>query len=148
MKKKTIDEKNLFLQRLFAFAEEKGGISDVARKINKHPAIFYNLVSRDAKPSIETLEEIAAAYPDFDMNYIVRGKKTIDYETWSRLQEEIELLKREKSALYNMAQHLGKSEAVTTPPMIADLEGASEMLTNSALFAITGSRFGSQPFAL
>jgi len=140
MKKRTLDDKNLFLQRLFAFAEEKGGISEVARRINKHPAIFYNLVSRDAKPSIETLEDIANSYPDFDMNYIVRGKRTIDFDTWSRLKEENEALRLDKNAYRTAIEKMGKFKAVILPKT-----GLRNIKLRDFIFP-NRSQFGSQSF--
>lgn len=104
-----MEQKNLILTRLIEFIESKGGFSEVARKIGKHSQMFHNLIRRNAKPSLDTLEEIAAQYADFDLNYIVRGKRTIEFETWNQIQSENEILKRERNIFLSTMEKMGKS---------------------------------------
>jgi len=138
-----MSEINLPLQRLLSFVEEKGGKAKVARLMGKAPQKFSNLIAKNARPSVDSLEEFAQHFPDIDLNYIIKGVPTVEKSLMRDLEEKVkmyeEMMKRVLSP---------KSEAVTTPPRIADLEGASEMLTDSVFSTIAGSRFGSQPFAL
>lgn len=103
-----MEQKNLVLTRLVEFIESKGGFSEVARKIGKHSQMFHNLIRRDAKPSLDTLEEIALHYSDFDLNYIVRGKHTIEFEVWKQLQDDNELLRRERNIFLSTMEKMGK----------------------------------------
>lgn len=81
---------NPILSRLNDFASLVGGFAEIGRKINKHPSMFYNLVRRDAHPSVKTLFEISESFPDIDIHYIVTGKKlNNDFE------KEVEVLKKE-----------------------------------------------------
>lgn len=99
---------NLVLQRLVEFIDSKGGFSEVGRKIGRAPQMFSNLIRRDAKPSLDTLEEIATVYPDFDLNYIVRGERSVGFDVWSTIQQENVILKREKEIFLNAMDKMGK----------------------------------------
>jgi len=66
---------NPVLKRLSDFAESQGGFAEVGRRIQKHPSMFYNLVRRDALPSLATLSEIAFAFPELDLNFVIRGEQ-------------------------------------------------------------------------
>lgn len=95
--KKTLvpEEKSPLIVRLVEFAEGKGGFGEMARKTDKHPTTFYNMVSRNAKPSVDTLYEIAEAYEDFDLNYIItgrprRGQGVAGEQELQRVREELD----------------------------------------------------------
>ena len=112
-----MEQKNLVLVRLLEFIESKGGYSEVARKIGKHSQMFHNLIRRDAKPSLDTLEEIASQYSDFDLNYVVRGKRTVDFDTWSKMQKDYDQLKRERNIFLGAMETMGKKpKGVTSLP--------------------------------
>lgn len=91
-------EINPVLERLFVFIRSKGGFSKVGRSIGKASQMFHNLAKRNAKPSVETLEAIAEAYPDIDFNYILKGIETVDREELSKTREQVgfyeEIMKR------------------------------------------------------
>lgn len=101
--------------------------------------MFHNLIRRNAKPSLDTLEEIAANYDDFDLNYIVRGKRTIEHDTWYRVQKENEELRRERNIFLGAMEKLGKYKAVTIQPVKVDLYRRGNPKRRS--------HFGSQPTA-
>ncbi len=84
---------NPVLKRLSEFADSKGGFAEIGRRIQKHPSMFYNLVRRDAVPSLNTLTEIAEAFPDLDLNYLIRGVSSgnVDAEALIRLRREVEM---------------------------------------------------------
>lgn len=87
---------NPVLKRLSDFADSKGGFAEIGRRIDKHPSMFYNLVRRDALPSLSTLTEIANKFPDLDMNYVIRGTLPQNEEAYNelrRLKDELEFQK-------------------------------------------------------
>lgn len=62
--------------RLLEFVDRNGGPSAVAKRIGKHPQIFYNL--RDDKNGVsnDTLIEVWRAYPTtFDLMYVMTGQR-------------------------------------------------------------------------
>ena len=91
-------EINPVLDRLFVFIRSKGGFSKVGRSIGKASQMFHNLAKRNAKPSVETLEAIAEAYPDIDFNYILKGIETVNREELAKVQDRMgvyeEIVKR------------------------------------------------------
>jgi hypothetical protein len=134
-KQTTMPALNEVLARLQEFAEEKGNWSELARPIGKNPAIFYNLVRRNAKPSVETLEEIAGAFPDFDLNYIITGERRgVDQveledraETIQGLQEEVAHLRGQNrfltKTIETMNALLGKPKDTTSALEVDRLYG-------------------------
>ena len=62
-----------------------------------------------AKPALDMLEEIAAQYLDFDLNYVVRGKRTIEFDVWKQMQDDNELLRRERNIFLSTMEKMGKS---------------------------------------
>lgn len=80
---------NPMLQRLIDFAASKGWFAEIGRKVDKHPSTFYNLIRRDALPSLATLAEIAEAYPEMDMNYMIRGERHINEGEMVELREKV-----------------------------------------------------------
>jgi len=88
-------EINGVMQRLADFAESKGGFAEIGRKIDKHPSTFYNLIRRDALPSLGTLSEIAAAFPDLDLNYIIRGTESgsLEANELEKAKKEVDLMR-------------------------------------------------------
>jgi hypothetical protein len=91
-------QENLILERLTAFGESKGGFSEIGRTIGKHPAVFYNLRVRNAKPSVDTLEEIAKHYPELNFDWLITGRGNmilsddLNKIELSRLKRENQLL--------------------------------------------------------
>lgn len=57
-------------QKILAFIKDKGGEAEVAKKIGKHPTVFYNIEREGVTPSFKTLLALKAAYPDLDLNWI------------------------------------------------------------------------------
>jgi hypothetical protein len=101
---------NEVLVRLQEFTDQKGNWSELARPIGKNPAIFYNLVRRNAKPSVETLEEIAMAFPDFDLNYIITGEsRGLLHEELVEKSKEIQRLQEEIAHLKGQNRFLTKT---------------------------------------
>lgn len=102
----TNDDINPVLDRLFIFIQKKGGFSKVGRDIGKAPQMFHNLAKRNAKPSVETLEAIAEAYPDIDFNYILKGEETVSKKELVEAKEKMttyeELVKRAFSPKFNL----------------------------------------------
>lgn len=84
-------EMNDVLRRLKEYADTKGGPSKVYGAIGKQVSTFWNLVKRDAKPSVDTLIEISAAFPDFDLNWVLVGKK--NDERVKQLEYQVNVLK-------------------------------------------------------
>lgn len=84
---------NPILKRLSEFAESKGGFAEIGRRIKKHPSMFYNLVRRDAVPSLNTLTDIAEAFPELDLNYLIRGvaSSAVEVETMNKLRREVQM---------------------------------------------------------
>lgn len=65
------------VSRLLDLVEELGGAAQVARNLDKHPQLFYNLRDGKSKFSLTTLTEIARVYPgEVDANFILFGSKT------------------------------------------------------------------------
>ena len=65
------------VSRLLDLVEELGGAAQVARSLDKHPQLFYNLRDGKSKFSLTTLTEIARVYPGaVDANYILFGKSS------------------------------------------------------------------------
>jgi|GEM_PF-4193582 len=98
------------LGRLSDWAYRQGGYSEIGRRLKKSPAAFYNLVSRGSLPSIATLSELAIAYPDLDLNYLIRGKAF-------PVESEIEELKRQiklKDAIICKLVEFEKEKAPTS----------------------------------
>lgn len=63
------------VSRLLDLVEELGGAAQVARNLDKHPQLFYNLRDGKSKFSVTTLTEIARVYPGaVDANYILFGE--------------------------------------------------------------------------
>ncbi len=60
-------------ERLMAFIKDKGGPSVVAKAISKHPQVFYNIRDGKSKASLDTMREIALAFPDLDLNWVITG---------------------------------------------------------------------------
>lgn len=72
--KKVLDET---AERLLAFVDAHGGPSEVARHLQIKPSMFYNFEAGRSKPSSGTLMQMAAAYPDFDLDYIMMGRTRV-----------------------------------------------------------------------
>lgn len=65
------------VSRLLDLVEELGGAAQVARSLDKHPQLFYNLRDGKSKFSLTTLTEIARVHPgEVDANFILFGSKT------------------------------------------------------------------------
>ena len=65
------------VSRLLDLVEELGGAAQVARSLDKHPQLFYNLRDGKSKFSLTTLTEIARVFPgEVDANFILFGSKT------------------------------------------------------------------------
>lgn len=114
----TINDLNPVLNRLFLFIQSKGGFSSVGRKIGKASQMFHNLAKRNAKPSVETLEAIAEAYPDIDFNFILKGEETVSKTELVAVKEKMttyeELVKRALSP---------KFKGVSVSPKLYDVFG-------------------------
>lgn len=132
---------------------------------------IYNWLSGDFKMKEDTtkkiIEAVKAKRPDFNEEWFTEGRgemfgvasvKTTGYDDNTIkeleelrqknkfLEEQNKILNQYINDLRIMAK-VGKFKAVTFQPVFADQKGASEMLTNSVFQNVTGSRFGSQPFA-
>lgn len=116
--------------------------------------------------TLKIIEAVKAKRPDFNEEWFLTGEGEMfaPYKRASKVLagyddavvKELEELRQknkfleEQNKMLNQyiadlrSLKLGKPEAVTTPPKIADLEGASEMLSNSVFANIFQSRFGSQ----
>ena len=92
---------NPVLQRLSDFADSKGGFAEIGRRIQKHPSMFYNLIRRDALPSVNTLTEIASEFPDLDFNFILKGKK-LEVEPTSEESQRIKALENRNQVLQSL----------------------------------------------
>lgn len=129
-------ELNGVLERLTDFAESKGGVSKVYGAIGKQPSTYWNMVARDLKPSTDTLIQIGEAFPDFDINWVLLGRKSSDMI--DRYKVQIDTLKDmyEKAVLEKNL--VGKYKGVSFHPL-ADRPGFSELLGKSI---VSGVIFG------
>lgn len=63
--------------RFLEFVEAQGGASEVAKKLDTHPQLIYNIQKGKSKPSHDTWEKLARAYPGkVDMNYMILGVRS------------------------------------------------------------------------
>lgn len=120
--------------RLLDFIESKGKLADVAHQIGRSPQLFYNYQKGLSKPSTDVYIDLLNKYPDFDANYILVGKKSVNDTEASRLT-------REREILFGALEKLGKYKGIAVAQNY-DVEGASEMLSNSIFANITNGIFG------
>lgn len=104
---------NPVLKRLSDFADSQGGFAEIGRRIHKHPSMFYNLIRRDALPSVATLTEIAMEFPELDLNFIIRGEGKPEGAAAAELDKLKSALQREQAITTAL---LGKSRGVTISP--------------------------------
>ncbi|MCF2498344.1 hypothetical protein [Dyadobacter chenhuakuii] len=123
-------ELNPVLQRLSDWADTKGGFAEIGRRVQKHPSMFYNLIRRDALPSLATLSEIATAFPELDMNYIIRGSESVDVIELNELKNQLKI----KDATITKLVMPGKAKGANLcPDRDHDfrIEGAKQMMHNA-----------------
>lgn len=104
---------NPVLKRLSEFADSQGGFAEIGRRIQKHPSMFYNLIRRDALPSVSTLTEIAMEFPDLDLNYIIRGENKSEDAASAELERVKGELQRREAIITGL---LGKSKGANISP--------------------------------
>ena len=120
-----MNEINSTLKRLLDFVEEKGGKSKVARKMGKKPQTFSNWIAKDQKPSVDTLLEFVDYFPEIDLNYIIKGKKTTETTIVQELEEKLKMYE----GFMKMATN-PKCKGVANSPKLYDIEGTWSSLLN------------------
>jgi len=120
------NELNGVLARLTQFADGKGGPSKIYNAIGKQVSTYWNLVKNDSKPSVDTLIKFAEVYPDFDMNWILLGKRSGNGE------DELSRTKRELAYTQAIVKQLtGYKEDVTASFKTGAIKGPVGWLKNT-----------------
>ena len=141
--KKEAKVTNFAIERLFEFIDKRGGIKAFSEKINRPASTIYSY-KRGVLPSLDVLQDIVNSYEDFDIKWIVCGipSEPVELSELNYLRRENQLL---QMALESKGVVLGKFEGATIEPVLADVEGASEMLLDSMVSSLLGSQVGSHP---
>lgn len=108
------------MDRFIEWVNKHGGPTPVAVAIGKSPQSFYNYTNRGSKPNMEIFALLANAFPDFETDFILTGRKkssAVIEEEFKELEAKYKVLQSMyERAVVEKATSLGKSEDATLCP--------------------------------
>lgn len=104
------------MDRFIEWINRHGGPTPIAVAIGKSPQSFYNYTNRGSKPNMEIFALLANAYPDFDTDFILTGRR----KSSAAIEEEM----KELEAKYKVLQSMYERAVVEKAALMGKPKGA------------------------